>query len=43
MVIILALKPHRERGGYHLDRFDAYLGQQLVTVSRQRSTLAPAP
>jgi hypothetical protein len=31
----LTLYPHIERGGFHLDRFDAYLGDKLVVVSRQ--------
>lgn len=30
----LTLRPHRERGGYHLDRFDVCLGDDLVCVSR---------
>ena len=30
-----AAGPHTERGGYHLDRFDAYLGDELITTSRQ--------
>ena len=31
----LIAHPHRERGGYHLDRFDACLGGELITTSRQ--------
>jgi hypothetical protein len=34
-VITLIVRPHRERGGYHLDRFDAYHGDKLLVVSRQ--------
>jgi hypothetical protein len=31
----LIAHPHLERGGYHLDRFDACLGGELITTSRQ--------
>jgi hypothetical protein len=33
--LTLILRPHIERGGYHTDRFDAYLGDELICVSRQ--------
>jgi hypothetical protein len=33
-MITLLLRPHMERGGYHADRFDAYLGDELICVSR---------
>jgi hypothetical protein len=33
-MMTLILRPHRESGGYHLDRFDAYLGDQLICTSR---------
>jgi hypothetical protein len=32
--LILLLKPHMERGGYHTERFDAYLGDELICTSR---------
>jgi hypothetical protein len=35
MTFELTLKPHIERGGYHLDRFDAYLDGELIVTSRQ--------
>lgn len=28
------LRPHVERAGYHLDRFDAYLGDRLICTGR---------
>ena len=31
----LIAHPHLERGGYHLDRFDACLDGELITTSRQ--------
>lgn len=31
----LVLYPHLERGGYHLDRFDAYVGDAFIVCSRQ--------
>ncbi|MGH6895770.1 MAG: hypothetical protein ACREJ5_04385 [Geminicoccaceae bacterium] len=34
-MITLTLTPRIERGGYHLDRFDAYLGDDLIVASRQ--------
>ena len=34
-MIALTLTPHRERAGYHLDRFDAYVGDELIVTSRQ--------
>jgi hypothetical protein len=33
--ITLLLRPHRECGGCHLDRFDAYLNGELIVTSRQ--------
>ena len=33
--ISLRVIPHGERGGYRLDRFDAYLGDELLVTSRQ--------
>jgi hypothetical protein len=30
----LILRPHLERGGYHRDRFDAYLDGELICTSR---------
>jgi hypothetical protein len=33
--ITLILHPHVEGEGYHLDRFDAYLNDQLIVTSRQ--------
>jgi hypothetical protein len=32
---LLTVRPHLERGGYHVDRFDAYLDGELVVTSRQ--------
>jgi hypothetical protein len=34
-MIILQLRPHIEAGGYHLDRFDAFLDGEVITTSRQ--------
>jgi hypothetical protein len=34
-VLRLILKPHIERSGVHLDRFDGYLGDELIVTSRQ--------
>lgn len=34
MTLTIELRPHIERDGYHLDRFEAWLGDQLLTVSR---------
>lgn len=34
-VLRLITHPHIERGGFHLDRFDAYLDDALITTSRQ--------
>ena len=34
-VLRLIARPHLERGGFHLDRFDAYLDDELITTSRQ--------
>jgi hypothetical protein len=31
----LIVRPHLERGGFHLDRFDACLDGELITTSRQ--------
>lgn len=31
-MLILTLRPHREPGGYHLDRFEAYLGGALTQL-----------
>ena len=33
--ITLRTKPHIERGGYHTDRFDAYVGSEHIVLSRQ--------
>ena len=33
--LTLILRPHRERGGYHLDRFRAYLDGAHIITSRQ--------
>jgi hypothetical protein len=33
-MIELTLRPHIERGGYHTERFDAYLGDELICTSR---------
>jgi hypothetical protein len=33
-MIEIILRPHLERGGYHTDRFDSYLGDQLICTSR---------
>jgi hypothetical protein len=35
LMIILQLRPHIEAGGYHLDRFDAFLDGEIITTSRQ--------
>jgi hypothetical protein len=32
--LFLALRPHIERGGYHTERFDAYLGDELICTHR---------
>jgi hypothetical protein len=32
--LVLTLRPHLERDGYHLDRFDTYLNGELVCTSR---------
>ena len=32
--VYLILKPHKERGGYQRDRFDAYLGEELISTSK---------
>jgi hypothetical protein len=32
--IVLILHPHIEPGGYHLDKFDAYLDDELILTSR---------
>lgn len=34
-MLTLILKPHIEHGGYHLDRFDAYVGSELIVTSRR--------
>jgi hypothetical protein len=34
-VVRLTVRPHLERGGFHLDRFDAYLDGELIVTSRQ--------
>jgi hypothetical protein len=34
-VLRLIVRPHLERGGFHLDRFDAYLDDELMAISRQ--------
>ena len=34
-MITLHTKPHIERGGWHLDRFDAYVDGDHVVLSRQ--------
>jgi hypothetical protein len=33
-VLSLELRPHIERAGYHTERFDAYLGDQLISTHR---------
>jgi hypothetical protein len=33
-ILPLVLRPHIERGGYHADRFDAYLGDELISTHR---------
>jgi hypothetical protein len=33
--LCLTVRPHRERGSYHVDRFDAYLSDELIATSRQ--------
>jgi hypothetical protein len=35
-MLTLTVRPRLERGGYHLDRFDAYLGGDQLVTSRQR-------
>jgi hypothetical protein len=32
--VVLILHPHIEPGGYHLDKFDAYLDDELILTSR---------
>jgi hypothetical protein len=34
-VLRLIVCPHLERGGFHIDRFDAYLDGELIVTSRQ--------
>jgi hypothetical protein len=34
-VLRLIVCPHLERGGFHVDRFDAYLDGELIVTSRQ--------
>lgn len=34
-VLHLIVRPHLERGGFHIDRFDAYLEDELIVTSRQ--------
>lgn len=34
-MLTLILRPHIEHGSFHLDRFDAYLGDALIVTSRQ--------
>jgi hypothetical protein len=33
-MLTLTVRPRLERGGYHLDRFDAYLGDDQLVTSR---------
>jgi hypothetical protein len=34
-VLRLIVRPHLERGGLHIDRFDGYLDGELIVTSRQ--------
>jgi hypothetical protein len=34
-VLRLIVRPHLERGGFHIDRFDADLGSEVIVTSRQ--------
>jgi hypothetical protein len=38
--LMLALRPHIERDGFHTDRFDAYLGDELIGTHRFRVAYA---
>jgi hypothetical protein len=33
-MVSLTLRPHVERDGFHTERFDAYLGDELICTSR---------
>ena len=35
MTVTLTLRPHIERAGYHIDRFDCYFDGILIVTSRQ--------